>query len=333
MQTFNSFLVLIIVILAIQGGRSGLSELLSDKIPIIIDTDANNELDDQHALAYAFFNSDVFDIKGVTVNHTSVGSVQNDYDEAQRVMKLCKVWNKIPLLKGADSGRFGKLKSELSKSDHEGYEAVDFIIGQAHALNNGTLILAPVGKLTNIALALEKDPTIVNKVRVYWLGGNYYGKDSPDNEHNLIFDTEAYNSIIESGVDFTMVTVRYGAPSGSDAVAVHVNEIKKTMPGLGPKTEAVTGRHDGSFQTFGDYSVNLFTNYTDGTRPLFDMVVFAILKNKSWAKSSRIQAPKLDGPKWSGTFKNRTITILEDFNKKAILNDFFESMRSPVLME
>ena len=34
------------------------------KMKIIIDTDANNELDDQHALAYAFLNSDVFDVVG-----------------------------------------------------------------------------------------------------------------------------------------------------------------------------------------------------------------------------------------------------------------------------
>ena len=38
----------------------------SEKIPVIFDTDANNELDDQHALAYLLFNADVFDIKGIT---------------------------------------------------------------------------------------------------------------------------------------------------------------------------------------------------------------------------------------------------------------------------
>jgi len=36
----------------------------------ILDTDANNELDDQHAIAYLIFNDDLFDIRGITTNRT-----------------------------------------------------------------------------------------------------------------------------------------------------------------------------------------------------------------------------------------------------------------------
>ena len=72
------------------------------RISIIIDSDANNELDDQHALAYAFFSSSVFDVLGVTVNNTYQGDgIQGQYDEAERVMKLCKVDQPSPLFKGA----------------------------------------------------------------------------------------------------------------------------------------------------------------------------------------------------------------------------------------
>lgn len=300
---------------------------------IIIDTDANNELDDQHALAYALFNSDVFDIKGVTVNHTAVGTIQDDYDEAQRVMQLCKAWGKIPLKKGVNTGQYPSLKDQMDNAEHEGHEAIDFIIEQAHAESEATLILAPIGKLTNIALAFEKDPSIIDKVKVVWLGGNYYGKDGEDGEHNLRHDPDSYNAVIESGVDFTMVTVRYGAPSGTDAVAVHVKEIQRRMPGLGPTTDPVTGRHGGSFSCFGDYSINLFTNYTDGTRPLFDMVLFAVLKNPSWGEFSTIPAPKLNGQDWAGTFPERTITLVENFNKDAILADFFTIMKNPIMIE
>ena len=44
----------------------------ADKIRIILDTDANNELDDQHAIAYLLFNGDKFAVEGITVNATSV---------------------------------------------------------------------------------------------------------------------------------------------------------------------------------------------------------------------------------------------------------------------
>jgi hypothetical protein len=42
----------------------------SERIRVILDTDANNELDDQHAIAYLLFNGDYFDVEGITVNKT-----------------------------------------------------------------------------------------------------------------------------------------------------------------------------------------------------------------------------------------------------------------------
>ena len=45
----------------------------AEKIRILLDTDANNELDDQHAIAYMLFNGDKFDVEGITVNATSGG--------------------------------------------------------------------------------------------------------------------------------------------------------------------------------------------------------------------------------------------------------------------
>lgn len=73
------------------------------KIKVLFDSDANNELDDQHALAYLLFNGDVFDVVGVTVNTTrNGGDIHEQYKEAERVMRLCNQFGKIPLLKGAN---------------------------------------------------------------------------------------------------------------------------------------------------------------------------------------------------------------------------------------
>ena len=76
------------------------------------------------------------------------------------------------------------------------------------------------------------------------------------------------------------------------------------MPGLGPiAKEPIIGRHGGSFSTFGDYSVSLF-EYIDyhgdpPSRPLFDMVAVAILKNKSWGEPKIIPAPILINNQWT----------------------------------
>ena len=41
-----------------------------ERIRVIFDTDANNELDDQHALAYLLFSGNAFAVEGITVNST-----------------------------------------------------------------------------------------------------------------------------------------------------------------------------------------------------------------------------------------------------------------------
>jgi len=307
------------------------------RIAIIIDTDTNNELDDQHALAYAFFNAPVFHVLGVTINHTAaapntVASVQADYDEAERVMTLCQAIDKIPLKQGAQSN-YEDIKSHVHDADFEGQEAIDFIIEQAHTERDQKLILLGIGKLTNLALAFDRDPSIVPLVKVVWLGGNYSERDGADGEHNLRHDPPSYNAVIESGVEFEMVTVRYNDPSGTSAVAVSVQEIKEKMHGKGPVSEAVAGRYGGEFSTFGDYSIELFVKYTTGTRPLFDMAALAIIKNPEWAEVKEIPAPKLHGAEWSGTFPGKTIKLWENFDKEAILGDFFETMTHPRLVK
>ncbi len=74
-----------------------------NKTRLIFDTDANNELDDQHALAYMLLNGDSFEVVGITVNATNNGStIQKHYDEADRILRLCNLNGKIPLLQGAN---------------------------------------------------------------------------------------------------------------------------------------------------------------------------------------------------------------------------------------
>ncbi|WP_203532606.1 nucleoside hydrolase [Draconibacterium halophilum] len=296
---------------------------------ILIDTDANNELDDQHALAYAFLNMDVFDVVGVTVNNTRNGyGLQGQYDEAERIIHLFDLENEVPLLMGADKN-YAEIAPTISDKNFDGKPAVDFIIQEAMKVKDEKLVLVPVGKLTNIALAILKEPRIVDKVRVIWLGGNYPNHG----EYNLDNDTTAVNPVIESGVEFEMVTVRYGKPSGTAAVAVTREEIESNMKGKGPVSHhTITGRHGGEFNRFGGYSANLFNEAemygNPPTRSLFDMVVLAVLKNEAWGEKVEIPAPKLVGNSWIDKPENKhKIVYWQNFNRDAIVNDLFELMQ------
>ena len=297
------------------------------KLPIILDTDANNELDDQHALAYLFFNDETFDIKGITVNTTyNGGEIDQHYDEAKRIADLCDVSGKYPISKGAN-GNFDELKARAQSETLDGKIAVDFIIEQAHKTKKEKLIVAAIGKLTNVALAIEKDPSIKEHIKLVWLGSNY----PEPGEYNQENDIPSLNYLLEQDLDFEIVTVRYGKKSGSDAVKVSLNEVREKMEDMGPEVEPVMGRHGGSFTNFGDYSIELFSKidlYGDPpSRALFDLVALAVLKNSQWGEKRSIPAPIVVDEKWVDRPQNqKRITLWENFDRKAIINDFYKSL-------
>ena len=217
-----------------------------------------------------------------------------------------------------------RFTASLGNDDFDGKDAVDFIVSQARQERSQPLTLIPIGKLTNIALALDRAPDIEDRIRVVWLGSNY-----PDRgEYNLMADIPSVNRVLDSNVAFEMVTVRYLSKTGSTYVAVSTDKIRETMPGLGPQVDPVIGRHGGEFSSFGDYSISLFHEMNFTVRPLFDVVAVAVVKNPNWGERKDMPAPILDGETWVERSDNsRHISIWENFDKDAILDDFFASMR------
>ena len=112
-------------------------------------------------------------------------------------------------------------------------------------------------------------------------------------------------------------------------------DIQRIMPGKGPSiSDPVTGRHGGSFTTFGDYSIELFEKFRGSPieRPLFDMAAVAIVKNPKWADRVTMGAPKFADGKWTDRPDNpRRIVIWENFDKDGIMKDFYSRMDNYVL--
>ena len=248
------------------------------------------------------------------------------------MMALCGVAG-IPLHAGAN-GSFEAIRPTLKGPDHDGKAAVDFIVARARAQPAGTpLVLLPIGKLTNIALALVKDPSIAKKVRVVWLGSNY----PAPGEYNQDNDPESLRYVLSTDVPFEMVLVRYGTPSGTDAIRVTPEDVKAKFAGRGPRAATpVMGRHGEAFSTFGDYAVNLFAHIkfdrTPPSRALYDVGAAAILKNPAWASSRRQGAPSLVGKNWEDRADNpRKVVIWENFDRDAIVADFVRTLEHPVI--
>src|SRR6476620_3363788 len=124
--------------------------------PVLLDSDANNELDDQHAIAYMLFSGDAFDVEGISVNRTrGGGDVEMQAREAERVVKLAGLARVFPVYRGAN-GSFAEIAPHVGERDFDGKAAVDMILTESKKARPQKLVLVPIGKLTNIALSLKK---------------------------------------------------------------------------------------------------------------------------------------------------------------------------------
>ena len=182
-------------------------------IPIILDTDIGDDIDDALALTVAL-NSAEIEIVGVT---TVFRDAPRRAILAREVLRLLNR-NEVPVFAGCSQpllpdwenfpggiavGRqFEALAPDLKWEETR--HATDFIIESARAVaaRGQTLTLVTIGALTNIALAFHLAPDIISLVKVVMMGGKW-SDDFP--EWNILCDPEAAAMVFGSGADISMV--------------------------------------------------------------------------------------------------------------------------------
>ncbi|WP_375255639.1 nucleoside hydrolase [Yoonia sp.] len=93
----------------------------------------------------------------------------------------------------------------MSLQDQHG---VDFIIETLRAEPSGTVTLCPIGPLTNIAVAFERAPDIIDRVQeIVLMGGAYFqvGNITPSAEFNIYVDPEAAKIVFGAGVPLVVM--------------------------------------------------------------------------------------------------------------------------------
>ena len=81
--------------------------------------------------------------------------------------------------------------------------AVDFIVETLMKEESGTITLCPLGPLTNIALALIREPRIAPRIKeIVLMGGGFFegGNVTPTAEFNIYVDPHAADIVFRSGV-------------------------------------------------------------------------------------------------------------------------------------
>jgi inosine-uridine nucleoside N-ribohydrolase len=241
---------------------------------VIIDTDPGT--DDAIAILLAL-NSPELDVRGITVVPGNVTAEQG----LKNALTLVSLANRcdIPVAGGAQHPLFQKtitaefwhgangladVPTPPSKCTADPRFAADMIIQMVHASPH-EITLLPIGPLTNIALAVEKDPSIVPLVKeVILMGGSISGGNvNASAEANIYGDPEAAQIVFQAGWPLTMV----GLDVGDKTLYGHpqLDQLRKTH---GPQNDFLVGVFE--------FLLGLEVKYgTGGGTPMYDPLAIA----------------------------------------------------------
>jgi inosine-uridine nucleoside N-ribohydrolase len=175
------------------------SFLYSQKV--IIDADTGNEIDDVPAISYALM-SDELDVIGLTAeqwNRVEICDRQTMLESWDLNNRILKYLNKtdIPSFKGAETMVGKQWALEPPRSS----DASSFIINSALEHNDrNKLKIICTGAATNVASAIMLNPSIVDKIAVYFIGFkyNFDRKAISKNEFNVRNDLNAIDVLLDT---------------------------------------------------------------------------------------------------------------------------------------
>ncbi|MEM0117987.1 MAG: nucleoside hydrolase [Conexivisphaerales archaeon] len=185
---------------------------------LLIDTDTAG--DDTTALMLALKSSNA-KVEAITINCGNVNFDQQ-VENALYTVEVAGKSGKVPVYAGA---RFPLLKSWRTVEEVHGKDgmgnsyfpkpaqkpenkhAVDAIVELIND-NPDEITVIEQAPMTNLALALRKDPAIAKKVKqIFFMGGSnqYLGNVTPAAEFNFWVDPDAAKIVLHSGAKMTMV--------------------------------------------------------------------------------------------------------------------------------
>ncbi len=251
---------------------------------VIMDCDPGH--DDMVAIMLAIADEDI-DLLGIT---TVAGNQTGDktFRNALRILTLLNRKD-IPVARGFDKPLVRELKTAPAFHGVSGLDgadlpepevtplkkhAVDFITDTLMK-SDGGIYLVPTGPLTNVAVALLKEPRVKEKIeRIVLMGGGVFDSNTtPAAEFNFYVDPEAAKIVFESGVPITMVGLDV-----TDKAIFSFEDIDR-LGGFGGKVSSVVAP---LLRFFGNANKEIYG--FDGA-PLHDALALSVLINPNVVKT------------------------------------------------
>lgn len=261
--------------------------------------DVDTGIDDALAILYALL-SPAIKVEGITT-----GFGNTDVDQATentlRVIQAANCGYEVPVAKGAAGplkrifpgavphihGHNGIGDAVLPPSRTQALEesAAAFIVRKVNE-SPGELTLVTVGRLTNLALALELDPSIAFKFKkVVIMGGTVFapGNITPVSEANLYGDPEAAAQVFESTLPITVVGL--DVTQQTRLTKQHLSDLSRDVA---PTKREVFDFMNAALRIYFDFYS--FSNDFDGECPMHDPLAVIVAVNPSLVRTETIPA-------------------------------------------
>jgi purine nucleosidase len=246
---------------------------------IIIDTDPGQ--DDAVAILLALASPEDFDVLGIVAVAGNVPLALTEKN-ARRLVELAGRTD-VPVFAGCMRPMVRPLRTAEhvhGRTGLDGYQlpepsvplaqkhGVDFIVDTVMAAPEDAITLCALGPLTNVAMALIKQPAIARRLsQIVMMGGAYFevGNITPAAEFNIHVDPQAADVVFRSGIRLTV------APLDLTHKMLTTEARRRAFAAIGNRTgEAVAGLL--SFSERFD-----LTKYGNVGAPLHDPCVMAWL--------------------------------------------------------
>jgi len=286
----------------------------SSGLPLIIDADTANEVDDLYAIVRAI-QAPELDLLGITSAQFHISPLATDstvYESQAINEKITRLMNRpeLPLPLGAN----GPIESIDRPSSSE---AADFIIEQARKYSEETpLDIAILGPCTNVATAIIQAPDIIPLIHVHYIG---FWHDTTTNvydlkEFNSGNDTLAVQLLLDTeGLDMDIMTA-----TTCQHLVFEKEEVDHYLKGKGGIADYLVDRWEG------------YTRWWTKEDPekkkwiMWDLAIIEALIHPEWAKKKEFAAPS--------TIPHRSIEAYIDIDVPArqfFLPKFFRVVAEP----
>lgn len=298
---------------------------------VFLDTDARNEIDDQHYIGYGLFSN--LDVLGINSEHHGPHRLDRggpeqepmNYGEIIHILALSRQSNllkhrpenqmpmvfhgsKVPLQVPA-SGNWQDTKPVKS-------EASEAILAAARGASpDNPVWVLPVGPCTNIASAIlqarEEGLDLKSRIKIVWLGGG------PEQAHRGTFNGENDPwSVYVTGQSGVELWIMLENPTGAS-----LSLDKRTEMGLYPDN------------MLGKYLVAISNIWsTEPTKELFDVTTISMVIGNhlglDWL--TLVEPSVILGPdqeyRWQKTDSPTSVYIIRDIDNEAMKVDLFNTL-------